>query len=90
MLPADLVVTMQVSHVIDLATHYPGSQDRIMTLKELATAATAGPMSVDEVHGWVRPTAGRRRPQSLLSRPDLDVLDPAGRGSGCSAARRTN
>jgi protein-tyrosine-phosphatase len=77
---ADLVVTMTVDHTLRLATLVPGCQDWTMPLRELARAATSGPMSVDQVHAWVRDTAGRRRPEMLLSREDLDVADPAGRG----------
>jgi protein-tyrosine-phosphatase len=77
---ADVVVTMTVDHTLQLAAMVPGCQAWTMPLRELTRAATSGPMSVDEVHDWVRATAGRRRPETLLSREDLDVVDPAGRG----------
>jgi protein-tyrosine-phosphatase len=76
---ADLVVTMQASHVADLATAFPASEVSTMTLRELAIAAQTGPMDVDAVHRWVRETAAARSPLDLATRQDLDVEDPMGR-----------
>jgi protein-tyrosine phosphatase len=84
---ADLVVTMEVRHIAELAIRYPGSQNRLMTLPELASRAGSGPMAIDEVHRWVQRNAGSRRTEWMLGRRDLDVIDPAGRGR--RAFRRT-
>lgn len=86
---ADVVVTMESEHVLDIATLAPGAQAWSLTAKELSNRAelvaahqgvAAHPgssLTPDELQDWVR-SAGMRPLEALLAE-DLDVEDPIGR-----------
>ena len=77
---ADLVVTMGVSHVMDLAAKFDGCHDKTLTLRELvahvASSEVQGPLSVAQVQAEV--AAACDRPLAALLGGNLDVDDPIG------------
>ncbi|MFM7063047.1 MAG: hypothetical protein ACKO04_06105 [Actinomycetes bacterium] len=77
---ADLVITMGVSHVMDLATRFDGCHDKTLTLRELVAHVTSsevnGPLTLDQVQAEV--AAACDRPLSALLGGHLDVDDPIG------------
>jgi len=77
---ADLVVTMGVSHVMDLAATFDGCHDKTLTLRELvahvSASSTVGPLTVAQVQAEV--AAACDRPLAALLGGNLDVDDPIG------------
>ena len=77
---ADLVVTMGVSHVMDLAAKFDGCHDKTLTLRELvahvSSSEVQGPLSVAQVQAEVATACDR--PLSALLAGNLDVDDPTG------------
>ena len=77
---ADLVVTMGVSHVMDLAAKFDGCHNKTLTLRELvahvSTSEAQGPLSVAQVQAEV--AAACDRPLAALLGGNLDVDDPIG------------
>ena len=77
---ADVVVTMGVSHVMELAARFDGCHDKTLTLRELATHVSSsevqGPLTLDQVQAEV--AAACDRPLAALLGGNLDVDDPIG------------
>jgi len=77
--PVDLIVAMTGQHVVDLVSIDPSASQRILTLREWATAASAS-----AEHEWdpvsVRSAAAHAtaRPLAALLGGQLDVADPIG------------
>ena len=78
---ADIVVTMEASHVLDLVSVTPGCRSRTLTLRELALRAEddsgTDVFDLDRLLEWIRAAADR--PLSALLTGDLDIEDPIGR-----------
>ena len=77
---ADMVVTMGVSHVMELAARFDGCHDKTLTLRELAAHVSSsemqGPLTVDQVQAEVATACDR--PLAALLGGHLDVDDPIG------------
>ena len=77
---ADVVITMGVSHVMELATMFDGSNNKTLTLRELVahvtSSDTVGPLSVQQVQAEVN--AACDRPLAALLGGGLDIDDPIG------------
>ena len=77
---ADVVVTMGVSHVMELAARFDGCHDKTLTLRELAAHVSSsemqGPLTVDQVQAEVATACDR--PLAALLGGNLDVDDPIG------------
>jgi len=78
---ADIVVTMEAAHVLDLISISPGCQSRTLTLRELARCAQDDPGTAPVGSGglseWIRGAADR--PLGELLSGHLDIEDPIGR-----------
>lgn len=76
---ADVVVTMEAAHVVDLVAGSGARNDTTFTLVELVELTRDRHRSADEeLPDWLRRVAAGRRPAELLGRTDLDVEDPFG------------
>lgn len=77
---ADVVITMGVSHVMELAAKFDGCHAKTLTLRELvahvSTSETEGPLTVEQVQEDV--AAACDRPLAALLGGNLDVDDPIG------------
>jgi protein-tyrosine phosphatase len=72
---ADLIVTMEARHVVEVSVADPDAFARTVPLKELARLVEAHPGDLDTVRGELE---GRDPQQYLGARPDDDVPDPYG------------
>lgn len=80
---AHLVVGMAREHVVSMAGLVPTCFDRTFTLKELEARANAvGPRKPDQpLDDYLAGLAqGRTHADFLRASPDLDIVDPLGRG----------
>jgi len=77
---ADVVITMGVSHVMDLAAKFDGCHNKTLTLRELVAHVSSseidGRLTVEQVHAEV--AAACDRPLAALLGGNLDVDDPIG------------
>lgn len=82
--PADLIIGMELQHVREVAVLVVDAFARTFTLPELARRAMQlGPRSDDESpEAWIaRASAGRRPTEMLGRRPADEVADPIGRSA---------
>lgn len=77
---ADLVVTMESQHLVELVSAHPGALDRTFTLRELVGLVHDDAVVWSPSDRRVELVAPRERSvRAHLGRSDLDVVDPIGR-----------
>lgn len=76
---ADLVITMEGAHVVDLVSGGGAQLARTFTLPELVGRSGALPRGAATVDDWLVDVGEGRSSRALVGSTDLDVADPYGR-----------
>lgn len=77
---ADLLVTMERRHTLDLVNRHDAPAGRVFTLPELSAWATGRPPGPDEtIEAWLHRLGADRTPLEALGAGEID--DPVGRSN---------